>query len=145
LNIFWGAKIKSKGAKPDGTLTIELINSLQLLNVKKVSFYTEREIVLATRDIENFLSRLSNENKLLCPLDVELMVNFLIGFTSVKLGNLLAAIKTVFFKIYSLFGIKASEILLKSIATRNLFFQYSTSIEQGEEIESYGIEVLQIN
>lgn len=97
-----------------------------------MSFYTEREIVLGTADIENLLTKLSNEKKHLYALDIELLVNFMIGYASVKLGTLSQSIQTVFYKIFCLHGIQASQILLKSITARNLFFQFATASESSE-------------
>ena len=110
-----------------------------------MSFYTERAIVLGTADIENFLTRMQNEKKLLCELDAELLVNFLIGYASIKLGTLIASIQIVFYKIFCMFGIQSSEILLKSIATRNLFFPYASAYEIGEEVGEYGLRALGVD
>ena len=125
-------------------LNIAMLNMLQVLNIKKVSFYTERDIVISTLDIENFLIRHINSNQI-SKLDIELLVNFLIGYSSVKLGTLTNAVQTVFFKIYQMFGIQVSTILVNSICVRNLFHQITTPVEIGEQVEDFGIQALRID
>lgn len=97
-----------------------MVNILIILNLKKVSFYTERDIVISTLDIENFLIKHINSDNI-SKLDIELLVNFLIGFSSVKLGTLTQALQTVFYKVHQMFGIQVSTILVNSIIVRNLF------------------------
>ena len=122
---------------------VPMLNMLQVLNLKKVSFYTERDIVVSTLDVENFLVRHCAANEI-SKMDIELLVNFLIGFTSVRLGTLTSSLQTVFFKIQQMFGVQVSTILINCICVRNLFHQIATPIEIGQQITEFGLSILQV-
>lgn len=111
-----------------------LITKLQSINLLKVDFYTERDIVMNIYHIEKF-----DFSK----IDMKILLHFMIGYSSVRITNIHDAIKNLFvnlsqrvnlgleklnlFKIYE-------DVLLKSLVTRN-YFDWKIDIETENEVD----------